>query len=175
MYFNTRGTNSEYGVTVDKIVEYSTTPTSCQCPASRFQTDDCKHIKSVTAQCSCPESVFYVHENEGLKNLCAEPHCETGALKRRALENSDWVKVLDGLLPRALCVVCEVELMELQPSLDYSLLYCYDGEHRKMQPCAECNAEMTALGPCTNPFCITATGLTTQTPQEAGMPLRVAV
>ena len=133
MRFNTKGTNNDYGVTLDKIVLYSTTLTTCQCPSHRFSgSQDCKHIKSVNIQCSCPESVWYVHENMGLVKMCAEAFCETSALRRKALENEGWVKVLEELLPRTLCSVCDVELRLLESSIrpNLSLLYCYDGEHR---------------------------------------------
>ena len=167
MRFTTTGTSNEYGVTVDKVVLYSTTLTTCQCPANRYHPKDCKHLKSVNAQCACPESVWYVHELDGLVNLCAEALCETSSLKRQALENDGWVKVLEGLLPRKLCFVCEVELMAHLPSLDASMLYCYDGEHRKPQQCRECGEDLIKSDLLGNAHCITCVN------QE--MPLSVAV
>lgn len=155
MRFNKPCPNMESDVTRERIAHYSTTQTSCQCMANRFNRGDCKHIAAVRHGCGCPETVWLVEPNQGRRSLCAEPRCEYGAILRQALMNEGWVEIPDGILPRSLCFVCEVEIAPRVPDeVGISLRYCHGGEHWILPSCSHCvDNEAVSLNTMGAPVC----------------------
>ena len=154
MRYTTSGPIVESGVTRERINIYSTTLSSCGCPAYTYHRGDCKHIKAAKHGCDCPETLWFVEPSQGRSHLCAEALCECSAILRQALLNDGWVEIPDGILPRTLCFICEFEILPHTTAEDLpSLRYCHNGKHWLLPRCSYCETEVIALDAGGSPVC----------------------